>query len=269
MIGQQVTTSVFGSLTIKAILARGGEGIVYETNDPSALIKVYDPEIDPGTSQTTVERNVAQKRTAYATFVNLNFTGNRSLRCLPLEYVHLPNKTPSYAMARADGSLLTNIINTNIQKKPIKERIQIAHALTDAIAPLHSRAVVHADIKPENFFVASTQGGYGVYVLDIDGGGYYGPDPQRFKPTAVPYSPYRSPELVFGKWNSFGENASLAMQPDLWALAVLIYNIVVDADGPFCSRPQRTDLAKYGYKPYGSRDFAKETKWPQDWQYHL
>ncbi len=276
MIGQTITSDHYGKLRIMGELPgcnQGGEGVVYETDNAGLLIKEFRPQLDPVTPPPIAQQLQAQKTIAYRTFVNLRFTAQTELQCLPLEYLNLPSNRPGYIMQRGEGELLADALDKTIPRLPIESRLSIARSLARAVHVLHARQVVHADLKPENFIVSQGSNTYRLLMLDIDGGGYHGPEAAqtftRFAPTVVPWQPYRSPELVYQSWDTLWETPSVGKEPDLWALAVLLFVIIVDTDGPFPTRKQRMDIAHFNYSPYDRRDFAGSSPWPQTWQAKL
>lgn len=267
MIGMKLQTTKFGGITVLKEIARGGEGGVFATNNQSVLLKVYDPR----DTDVDVPRMREVKRSAYRTFANLRLDNHQELSCLPLEYVALPSGEPAYVMRLAEGKTLESVKHSGRNSAPLLDRLQMAYALATALQGLHSAQIVHADMKWENYVITRIAAGYRVYVLDIDAGGYRGPVvPGRYErllPTAVPDGIFRSPELIQsatwpGLWNT-----AWAFQPDLWALAVMLYCIIVDADGPFPLRPTR-DLGSGlpAYTPYQRRDIISTVSWPKDWQ---
>ena len=53
-------------------------------------------------------------------------------------------------------------------------------------------------------------------------------------------------------------------QPNLWSLAVLLYQILVDIKGPFPEKPA-TDDPKYEW--FRGGDYARDyPDWPRSWQ---
>lgn len=267
MIGMKLQTAKFGGITVLKEIARGGEGRIFATNNQSVLLKVYDPR----DADVDVPLMREAKRSAYRTFANLRLDEHQELSCLPLEYVAIPSGEPAYVMRLAEGKTLESVKHGAQNSAPLLDRIQMAYALATALQGLHSAQIVHADMKWENYFITRVAAGYRVFVLDIDAGGYRGPVvPGRYEkllPTAVPDGIFRSPELIqSATWPGLWDTA-WAFQPDLWALAVMLYCIIVDADGPFPLRPTR-DLERGlpAYNPYKRRDIVGAVSWPKDWQ---
>ena len=166
-------------------------------------------------------------------------------------------------MQKAEGVEL----QTFFRQKQITQdnRLPLAHALARAICALHSAQFVHADPNPENYIVHQDATGFTVIVLDIDGGGLLSP-PGPVYPMSQPKRIYKAPELCALPWEQLHKRF-LFFAPDQWALAVLIYQILVDYEGPFCTvktHPNPTVTNYSPYKPYAYRDQA--TEWPLPWQ---
>ncbi len=269
MTSLQIPTKGFGTVAVRdlaVVLDEGGEGRILETDNQSLLLKILDPRDDGG----DLAALRTQKRKAYQTFANLRLGDMPELSCLPLEYVSVPSIEPAYIMKRAQGVKLKAVKNSAADGTPLIDRLQMALALATAMQRLHSAQIVHADVKWDNYFIHRVSDGYQVFVLDIDAGGYRGPTVtgryERLTPTAEPTDyPFRAPELS-GGWLGLWDT-SWAFQPDLWALAVMIYCIVVDPEGPFPARKNRdlgTGMPQY--VPYERTHFVTNPQWPKPWQ---
>ena len=250
MIGQSVKTQIADSLSILLLEGKGGHGEVYQTTHPQYLIKVWSPLSSPRTPA-----GLRETEERYKTFSQLHFIYESELPCLPLEFVVVKD-IPSYVMKRASGKEM-GAAWESLMNLDLVARLLIAQSLAKGISILHSRDVVHADIKPDNFFFDPQK--LTVEVLDVDGGGYYGlrPKTKQFLPSAIPSSRYMAPEfnrLGFNyglSWNPLWQHPHQRKQPDLWALASLIYEIIVDEEGPF----PRTYFGRTGF-------FSRQPEWP-------
>jgi DNA-binding helix-hairpin-helix protein with protein kinase domain len=173
---------------------------------------------------------------------------------------------PAYLMQRARGELLQSMLR---QKKITPEnRLPIARALARAMRMLRSSQLVHADVNPENMIAHEDQTGWTVFVLDIDGGGLLSP-PGPVYPMSQPKRLYKAPELFTMQWKQLYER-HLFFAPDAWALAVFLYQLLVDYEGPFCTvqtHPNPTVTNYVPFKTYAYRDTA--VAWPLPWQEEL
>jgi len=266
MIGRIIDTEIAGTISITALLRQGAQGQVYITSHPEFLLKVWHPRDAElwAPEKFSAEKADAAKR--YSIFSSLGFEHDRESTCLPLEYrpVYSPEPTPTYVMRRATGQEMGEDWKIIIQLD-LLERMHIARSLANAISFLHSHQVVHGDIKPDNFFVNIQMGL--VQVLDIDGGGYWGtyPGTEQFWPAvSTPIPMYQAPEIVHHSWRSIWAKPTLRTQPDLWSLAVLIYQMVADRRGPFPTKMPKDDPA---HEWFWLGDYAKDhPDWPRPWQ---
>jgi serine/threonine protein kinase len=264
-----MTKTIFSSLWRKTLqiigeFTRGGQGIIWETDDPRILVKQFEPSFitdDPG-EQRELARMVER---VYKAFCAVNKGTQAELRCLPREFVtHRGN--PAYLMERAEGELLQSMLRQN--KITTDNRLPIARALARAMRLLHASQIVHADVNPENFIARQDHTGWTVFVLDIDGGGLVSP-PGPIYPLSQPKRLYKAPELFAMQWQQLWQR-HVFFAPDDWALAVLLYQLLVDYEGPFCTvqtHPDPTVKNYVPYKPSAYRDTA--IAWPAPWQKKL
>jgi serine/threonine protein kinase len=240
----------------------GAQGEVYNTSKPDYLLKVCKPEDVDTPDQIKAIKWDSVKR--YRTFSQLRFAVDVEVACLPLEYIEVDydGPTPGYLMRRANGKVMDRNIKALLTLS-LRDRYRIALSLAKALSFLHARQVVHADFKPDNFFYDET--GL-VQILDIDGGGYFGNMPQtsRFWPTVTPIEVYKAPELVRWTWATIWKQRNLRTQPDLWSLAVLLYQILVEINGPFPTKSATDDPS---YLWFRAGDYARDhPEWPRNWQ---
>jgi len=127
----------------------------------------------------------------------------------------------------------------NLQELGLAQRLRICKSAADGLSVLHGRMVVHADIKLDNLFFDPRSDS--VAILDLDGGGYCGKEPNtdQFAPSAIPGPLFMPPDMLKmgalagrNPWPGIWTREDRRKQPDLWALAVLIYLILTD-ERPF------------------------------------
>jgi serine/threonine protein kinase len=262
---ETIVSTLYGKeLRISGELARGGQGIVWETDDPRVLVKQCEPSLMTDDPREQDELKRAAER-AYKAFSAVNKGLQAELSCLPREYVTFRG-SPAYLMQRAEGELL----QTMLRKHTItpQERLPLARALARAMRLLHASQIVHADVNPENFIARHTSAGFTVFVLDIDGGGLLSP-PGPIYPMSQPKRLYKAPELAAMQWKHLYER-HLFFAPDRFALAVFLYQLLVDYEGPFCTvktHPNPTVKDYVPYTPAAYRDTA--ASWPAPWQKKL
>ena len=262
MNSQTLQTTTAGKLTITNRLNFGAQGEVYNTSHSDFLLKVCRPEDVDDIDEIKVIKQESIQR--YQTFSQLKFKADREVSCLPLEYIQVEDggATPAYLMRRANGQEMQRGMRTLVGLN-LRDRYRIVRSLAHSLGLLHSRGVVHADFKADNFFFDNT--GF-VQILDIDGGGYFGsmPGTIQFYPSVIPIDVYRAPEFMTRSWRTIWNQSNLRKQPDLWSLAVLIYQILVDTKGPFPTKLLKDDPS---YEFFRAGDYATDRpEWPRAWQ---
>jgi hypothetical protein len=240
---------------------RGGQGRIWQTDDPCVLLKQFEPAfITDDPARQEMVRHKAER--IYHALCVVNKGTQVELRSLPREYVSLMGK-PCYLMEKAEGELLQTILRG--QDTPQEERLALGCALARAMRLLHAGQMIHVDVHPENYIVLRTPTGWIVYILDIDGGGLFSP-PGPIYPMSQPKRIYKAPELAARKWQQLHKE-NLFFAPDDWALAVLLYQLLVDYEGPFCSVRKHPDSAVTNYAPYPPFAYREPgTHWPLPWQ---
>jgi serine/threonine protein kinase len=239
-------------------------GRIWETDDQSVLVKQCEPELvtdNPGRQQALRE----QASVRYRIFCAVNKSRQVELSSLPREYVTLGGN-PGYLMQRAEGVLLQSLMRE--KRIAASKRLPIALALARALNKLHHAQIIHADLHPENYIVCEGKAGFSVIVLDIDGGGLVSP-PGPVYPATQPKRLYKAPELSRMKWEQIYKR-HLYFAPDDWALAVLLYQILVDYEGPFCTVRKHPNPSVTRYTPYMSAAYRERSaRWPAPWQKQL
>jgi serine/threonine protein kinase len=262
---EAVKSHVFGrEVRIGGVEAQGGRGFVLGTDEPGLLLKQLAPQLivdDPGRQQILRER--AER--AYQAFCQVNRGQQEELSSLPLEYVTLGGD-PAYLMRRAEGVPLQRMLRERLIEG--SRRLALAHAVARAFRKLHEAQIIHADTHPDNYFVREERAGFTVIVLDIDDGGLLSP-PGPIYPSVQPFRIYKSPELWHMKWEQLFR-CHLHFAPDDWALAVLVYQLLVDYQGPFCSVKAHPNPAVTNYTPYPKAAYRERgVSWPMPWQEQL
>jgi hypothetical protein len=245
-------------------LTQGGMGIILETDDPRVLVKQCEPALvtdDPGRRESLREK--AER--AYKAFCAVNKGREPELSSLPRENV-IFRGNPAYLMQRAEGVSLQSLLREN--RIAASQHLPLAQALARALSKLHSAQIVHADPHPDNYIVWQGPTGFTVIVLDIDGGGLVSP-PGPIYPMTQPKRLYKAPELSRMTWEQLYKR-HLFFAPDDWALGVLLYQLLVDYEGPFCTVRKHPNPSVKKYTPYMSAAYRERSiAWPMPWQKQL
>lgn len=106
-----------------------------------------------------------------------------------------------------EGTPLTNILPI----EDVRTRDRIAYQLMDVVSHLHSKDIVHRDIKPDNIIIRPD----GSIVL-LDYGIVARMTELETSPTVIGTRPYMSPEQVNGK----SERRS-----DIWGIGIVMYQM--------------------------------------------
>ena len=103
------------------------------------------------------------------------------------------------------------------------EKIALMRTLCDALAELHRRGVIHADLKPSNLLYERTpDGGLSVKIIDFDSSFLQG---SRVCPEEIEGDPvYLAPETYLAMKGNAG---SLSSQMDVFALGVIFHQYLL------------------------------------------
>lgn len=98
-----------------------------------------------------------------------------------------------------------------------QKKYALIRSLTYSFARLHSRSVVHADIKPENILIKKTEAGfYTGKIIDFDSGFLEDSVPEEIQGDQV----YLAPEV---RLHMMGEAAAITTKVDIFALGILFH----------------------------------------------
>jgi Tol biopolymer transport system component/predicted Ser/Thr protein kinase len=198
-----------GPYRVVGLLGRGGMGYVYEAFDPKlgrhVALKVLPPELDTEDRRRRFEREAR-------TLAALQHPG----------IVHVYSIEESegvryIAMERIYGRTLAERIEA--EGLPLRELLDVAIPLADALAAAHARGVIHRDLKPANVMV--TDEGH-VKVLDFGvakwaGGQQVDESTATREGIVVGTVSYMSPEQAEGR--------EVDPRTDLFALGVLLFRM--------------------------------------------
>lgn len=132
----------------------------------------------------------------------------------------------------------------NLRQYPKKQRFalglypplfvaRMAYMLCDALTALHTRGIVHRDIKPHNILVSGTHGARHVTLIDFGGAQFVGRKKRSDRSRNLAGTPiYMSPETA--------RREPGTPQSDIFSTGATIYQLCYDVKGPYQIDP---DLA--------------------------
>jgi serine/threonine-protein kinase len=207
-----------GKYRVEAILGVGGMGIVvaakHEQIDRRVAIKFIRPEALG--NREAAERFLREARAA------ARLKSEHTARVLDVG--KLESGAPYMVMELLDGSDLAQVLR-ECGSVPIEQAVDWVVQACEAVAEAHSMGIVHRDIKPQNLFLARSEGQDArVKVLDFGVskaiGAMSGTEGALTHTRAIIGSPlYMSPEQMR---SSRGVDA----RSDVWALGVVLFELL-------------------------------------------
>jgi serine/threonine protein kinase len=204
--------SVVGSYRLIREIGRGGMGTVYEAVHTvlprRAAIKVMHAELrkQPGMATRMVQEAAILEEVRHPGVV-------RIYECNLLE-----DHRPWIAMEYVDGETLAARLHYMSKLPPIEVSTLLAE-VSDVLASVHARGVVHRDLKPDNLLMTPTDRDFPLRVIDW-GVARLGPNGRLTLDGLTPGTPiYMAPEQATGK--------GVASPCDIYALGVIAYEALV------------------------------------------
>ncbi len=205
-----------GSYDIKRLLGEGGQGVVYEAEQQSrqrsVALKVLKGGRFVGTHDVRRFRREIQtlatlKHGAIATFYEAGLTE---------EGQHF------FAMELVEGRPLNAHVHDN--EVPLEGRLELFRKVCDAVHYAHRHGVIHRDLKPSNIFIDSEGS---PKILDFGLARMANTDVTLTTVTTERGQPvgtlrYMSPE------QARGETTRIVEQSDVYALGVILYELLTD-----------------------------------------
>ncbi len=208
-----------GAWIVEDEIGAGGMGVVYRASRADGLPQrpVALKVVRRGMDSAAVVRRFAQER---AVLAGLDHPGIARV----VDGGTAPDGRPFFAMDLVDGEPITRWADR--RQLGVDERLRLFLQVCDAVAHAHRRLVVHRDLKPSNVFVADTDAGPRVSLLDfgvarllddtgsgVDGGALTRTGDAR------PLTPaYAAPEQLAG--------GAVTTATDVYALGVLLSELL-------------------------------------------
>ena len=209
----------FSHYEIRSLLGKGGMGEVYLARDLK-LRRQVALKILPGQFSLKEERLRRFEQEAYAASA-LNHPN-----ILTIYEIGEANNTRFIAAEFVDGLTLRERLLTT--RMDLAEMLQVICQVSSALAVAHQAGIVHRDLKPENIMIRPD--GY-VKILDFGLAKLTESEAILSQPEAETIAAARTkPGLVLGTVNYMSpeqvRGLSVDERSDLWAVGVLIYEIV-------------------------------------------
>lgn len=192
---------------LERCIGRGGQGRVWLTAGGRRIVKLLPRRRDP----EALRRQLAFVR-------RLDLRGLHVAKPLALlksprvGYVaeFLTDMTPIATLIKAPRSGLGQWWNE--ETGGLRRRLRVLAHAGEALAGLHGRGVIYADLSHDNVFVSASAKGTEAWLIDLDNLSH-----SSDRRTAI-YTPwYGAPELI-------NKSAGCTTLSDAWSFAVLVYN---------------------------------------------
>ncbi len=135
----------------------------------------------------------------------------------------LPDGRLYYVMEYLDGQELSELLTARAPLPP-REAQDLLRQITAAMEAAHAAGIVHRDLKPDNIFVASTDSGPLVKILDFGIAKLlepaFGSESQTATGMIMGTPLYMSPEQAAGQVNQ------ISPRTDIYALGIITYEML-------------------------------------------
>lgn len=223
-------------------LSRGGQGIVYHTQYPQALIKGF-------TNKDPQARQRWQQHIAW--LIRQDLSGLKLARPLVL----LAEPRCGYVMELMEGlvplqSLLESFAEAGdeaptdyLRQGGLRRRIRILCQMARTLNQLHSRGLLYGDLSPSNIFVSDDPAYAETWLIDCDNISL-----EAHSGLSLHTADYGAPEVVRGE-------GLLSSLTDAWSFAVIAYQVLTH-NHPFKGElvsdgePEEEDAALRGERPW-------------------
>ena len=161
------------------------------------------------------------------------------------------DKAPVLITEYVPGAKDLEIYIKNKKDLPFSEKLQIFYQILSALRYLHSKKIIHGDLKPSNILVGQEEGiPYPVVKLIDFGVSYDLLVKQKKKRVGTPY--YIAPEAV---------SEGIQMASDLYSLGVILYRMFISPSLPYKGKGVQTILSDHlqGISLFNENDFEGNT----------
>lgn len=209
---QSMIGTIFdGRYLLISVVGKGGSSVVFNAYDRkmgcTVAIKMLDLSLVHPSERNAIKRQFIEEVRAHSAVSHPNIVGFRgaNLRCDPMYFV----------MEYADGLTLKEYLK---RKRTLSQRsiIDISCQILSALKHLHSKNIVHCDIKPHNVIIL--QSGK-IKLIDLGISRFEGRSSPLPPDKAVGTVYYVSPEQATGK--------DLERRSDIYSLGIMLYEMAV------------------------------------------
>jgi serine/threonine protein kinase len=223
---------------VEKVIGTGGFSVVYRAQHlglgvPIALKCLRLPRaIDPTLVDTFTKRFRDEGRLAY----RLSQGNLDIVRCIAAGATFAPTYkilVPFMALEWLDGISLSVELKERrtqgMKGRSLDEVIAVLDPAAKALAYAHSQGVVHRDIKPANFFIAKTQYGPRMKVVDFGIAKILDPDMVGIAPAAQTVGHYAMCSPPYGAPEQFDPMAGpIGTWTDVYGMAMVILEMLRD-----------------------------------------
>ena len=206
-------------------IASGGEGHVYDTDQPGTVAKIY---IENSSERTKKLKVMVKHPPAIASVEN----GYVSL-AWPTDLLEREDgECVGFLMPKIkDGKSLLNVYNHRLRKRLLPNcNWQYLHVMAKNLAfilrSLHDKNYVVGDLKPDNIFV---NGAGRISIIDVDSFQILNPDTQRIYRCSFASEEFTPPEMLGVDLRDIDRSE----QQDRFGLAVIIWLLLLGGTHPF------------------------------------
>lgn len=253
-IGDVVSTSSAKSLRLVREISKGGEGVIYETNEPSLVCKVYHAKELTTLRRQKIELMVTRKL-------------NRADICWPTEMVYNQHSEfVGYVMPRAEGKTIFSgifikpaFLKTFSAWRRI-DLVNICLAFLEQIRFLHGLNILVGDINANNLLV--TKDSTKLWMVDTD----------SFQIEAFPCPvgtiAFTAPEIQGETYGNFMRTK----EHELFSVATMLFMILFPGKTPYSQQNGGTQAENIKARNFPYRDhdnaenFSGENAPEGDWQ---
>lgn len=252
--GDEVNVGSVKKLRLVKEISKGGEGVIYETNDPSLVCKVYHAQELTTLRRQKIELMVTRKI-------------SRTDICWPIEMVYNQHSEfVGYLMPRAEGRTMFSGIFVKpalLKNFPTWGRIDLVNlclAFLEQIRFLHSLNILVGDINANNLLV--TMDSTKLWMVDTD----------SFQIEAFPCPvgtvAFTAPEIQGESYGSFMRTK----EHELFSVATMLFMILFPGKTPYSQQNGGTQAENIKARNFPYRDhddaqnFSGDNAPEGDWQ---